>query len=112
MYYQGVSANIMSLGGLGIAIGTMVDASIVMVENVHKKLERFRNQNDGLEPQGEELWRLVTQASCEVGPAIFVSLLIITLSFIPVFALQGQEGRLFGPLAYTKPKPYGRGGFF
>ncbi|MDR3203581.1 MAG: CusA/CzcA family heavy metal efflux RND transporter, partial [Deltaproteobacteria bacterium] len=111
MYYQGVSANIMSLGGLGIAIGTMVDASIVMVENVHKKLERFRNQNDGLEPQGEERWHLVTQASCEVGPAIFVSLLIITLSFIPVFALQGQEGRLFGPLAYTKTYAMAAGAF-
>jgi Cu(I)/Ag(I) efflux system membrane protein CusA/SilA len=102
MYYQGVTANLMSLGGLGIAIGTMVDASIVMVENAHKKLERFRREHPGVEIDTAARWRLVTEASCEVGPAIFVSLLIITLSFIPVFALQGQEGRLFGPLAYTK----------
>ena len=102
MYYQGVSANIMSLGGLGIAIGTMVDASIVMVENAHKKLERFRLENPGIEIDSDKRWRIITEASCEVGPAIFVSLLIITLSFIPVFALQGQEGRLFGPLAFTK----------
>ncbi|MDR2456212.1 MAG: CusA/CzcA family heavy metal efflux RND transporter [Deltaproteobacteria bacterium] len=102
MYYQGVSANIMSLGGLGIAIGTMVDASIVMVENAHKKLERFRLENPETIIDSSRRWSIITEASCEVGPAIFVSLLIITLSFIPVFALQGQEGRLFGPLAFTK----------
>ncbi|MDR1310138.1 MAG: efflux RND transporter permease subunit [Deltaproteobacteria bacterium] len=111
MYYQGVSANIMSLGGLGIAIGTMVDAAIVMVENAHKRLERWRIQNQGREPDTSERWALMTEASCEVGPAIFVSLLIITLSFIPVFALEGQEGRLFGPLAYTKTYAMAGGAF-
>ncbi|MDR1109634.1 MAG: efflux RND transporter permease subunit [Deltaproteobacteria bacterium] len=111
MYYQGVSANIMSLGGLGIAIGTMVDAAIVMVENAHKRLERWRLQNPGREPDTSERWALMTEASCEVGPAIFVSLLIITLSFIPVFALEGQEGRLFGPLAYTKTYAMAGGAF-
>jgi Cu(I)/Ag(I) efflux system membrane protein CusA/SilA len=102
MSLQGVSANIMSLGGLGIAIGTMVDASIVMVENVHKKLERRRREDPDKKFDAAVHWRLVAEASVEVGPAIFMSLLIITLSFIPVFSLQGQEGRLFGPLAYTK----------
>jgi Cu(I)/Ag(I) efflux system membrane protein CusA/SilA len=102
MYYQGVNANIMSLGGLAIAIGTMVDASIVMVENAHKKLERFGRESPGEPLTGETRWRLVTESSLEVGPAIFVSLMIITLSFIPVFSLQGQEGRLFSPLAFTK----------
>ncbi|MDR2442361.1 MAG: CusA/CzcA family heavy metal efflux RND transporter [Deltaproteobacteria bacterium] len=111
MYYQGVSANIMSLGGLGIAIGTMVDASIVMVENAHKKIERFKLENPDLFLDLAKRWELVTEASCEVGPAIFVSLLIITLSFIPVFALQGQEGRLFGPLAFTKTYAMAAGAF-
>ncbi|MDR2302429.1 MAG: efflux RND transporter permease subunit [Deltaproteobacteria bacterium] len=111
MYYQGVSANIMSLGGLGIAIGTMVDAAIVMVENAHKKLERWRLENPEREIAAAERWRVMTEASCEVGPAIFVSLLIITLSFIPVFALEGQEGRLFGPLAYTKTYAMAGGAF-
>ncbi|MDR2353727.1 MAG: CusA/CzcA family heavy metal efflux RND transporter [Deltaproteobacteria bacterium] len=100
MYFQGVTANIMSLGGLAIAIGTMVDASIVMVENTHKKIERFRNSQ--IEITREIHWKLITEASIEVGPAIFVSLLVITLSFLPVFSLQGQEGRLFSPLAFTK----------
>jgi Cu(I)/Ag(I) efflux system membrane protein CusA/SilA len=95
MYYQGVNANIMSLGGIAIAIGAMVDAAIVMVENAHKKLE-------GMSPSGEERWRLIAEAAVEVGPALFFSLLVITLSFVPVFALQAQEGRLFSPLAYTK----------
>ncbi|HWM41673.1 MAG TPA: CusA/CzcA family heavy metal efflux RND transporter, partial [Burkholderiales bacterium] len=95
MYYQGVNANIMSLGGIAIAIGAMVDAAIVMIENAHKKLE-------GKDVQGEERWRLIAEAATEVGPALFFSLLIITLSFVPVFALQAQEGRLFSPLAYTK----------
>ncbi|MDR2387235.1 MAG: efflux RND transporter permease subunit [Deltaproteobacteria bacterium] len=111
MYYQGVSANIMSLGGLGIAIGTMVDAAIVMVENAHKKLERWRLENPGRQIGPSERWQVMTEASCEVGPAIFVSLLIITLSFIPVFALEGQEGRLFGPLAYTKTYAMAGGAF-
>jgi Cu(I)/Ag(I) efflux system membrane protein CusA/SilA len=95
MHYQGVNANIMSLGGIAIAIGAMVDAAVVMIENAHKKLE-------GREVEGEERWRLIGEAAAEVGPALFFSLLIITLSFVPVFALQAQEGRLFSPLAYTK----------
>ena len=95
MYYQGVNANIMSLGGIAIAIGAMVDAAIVMIENAHKKLE-------GREVSGEARWHLIGDAAAEVGPALFYSLLIITLSFVPVFALQAQEGRLFSPLAYTK----------
>jgi Cu(I)/Ag(I) efflux system membrane protein CusA/SilA len=111
MYYQGVSANTMSLGGLGIAIGTMVDAAIVMVENAHKKLERWSNEHIGETLTTSRRWHLITEASTEVGPAIFVSLLIITLSFIPVFALEGQEGRLFGPLAYTKTYAMAGGAF-
>ena len=95
MYYQGVNANIMSLGGIAIAIGAMVDAAVVMIENAHKKLE-------GKNVSAEERWHLISEAACEVGPALFFSLLIITLSFVPVFALQAQEGRLFSPLAYTK----------
>jgi Cu(I)/Ag(I) efflux system membrane protein CusA/SilA len=101
MHYQGINANIMSLGGIAIAIGAMVDAAIVMIENAHKRLERWRKVHDA-EPQGEERRRLVLEAATEVGPALFVSLLIITLSFVPVFTLQAQEGRLFAPLAYTK----------
>jgi Cu(I)/Ag(I) efflux system membrane protein CusA/SilA len=95
MYYQGVNANIMSLGGIAIAVGAMVDAAVVMIENAHKKLE-------GKDVSTEERWRLIGEAAIEVGPALFFSLLIITLSFVPVFALQAQEGRLFSPLAYTK----------
>ena len=95
MYYQGVNANIMSLGGIAIAIGAMVDAAIVMIENAHKKLE-------GRQVEGEERWKLISEAAAEVGPALFFSLLVITLSFVPVFALEAQEGRLFSPLAYTK----------
>jgi Cu(I)/Ag(I) efflux system membrane protein CusA/SilA len=102
MYYQGVNANIMSLGGIAIAIGAMVDAAVVMVENAHKHLEAWQRSHAGREPSGDERWRIVTDAAVEVGPALFFSLLIITLSFIPVFALQAQEGRLFAPLAYTK----------
>ncbi|MDR2198460.1 MAG: CusA/CzcA family heavy metal efflux RND transporter [Deltaproteobacteria bacterium] len=102
MYFQGVSANIMSLGGLAIAIGTMVDASIVMVENAHKKLEKRERERPGELLTGDERWRLITEASLEVGPAICVSLLIITMSFIPVFSLRGEEGKLFSPLAFTK----------
>jgi len=94
MYYQGINANIMSLGGIAIAIGVMVDAAIVMIENVHKHIER-----DG---DTKERWQLIIDASKEVGPALFFSLLIITLSFLPIFALQAQEGRLFKPLAFTK----------
>ena len=95
MYYQGVNANIMSLGGIAIAIGAMVDAAIVMIENAHKKLE-------GRQVEGEERWKLIAEAAAEVGPALFFSLLVITLSFVPVFALEAQEGRLFSPLAFTK----------
>jgi Cu(I)/Ag(I) efflux system membrane protein CusA/SilA len=103
MLYQGVNANIMSLGGIAIAIGAMVDAAIVMIENAHKKLEAWAHARpSGARPDAETRWRIVGDAAVEVGPALFVSLLIITLSFVPVFALQAQEGRLFSPLAYTK----------
>ncbi|WP_161487799.1 efflux RND transporter permease subunit, partial [Rhodanobacter sp. FW104-R8] len=102
LHLQGVTANLMSLSGIAIAIGAMVDAAIVMIENAHKHLEHWRNANDGREPQGTERWSLVADAAAEVGPALFVSLLIIALSFVPVFALQGQEGKLFKPLAFTK----------
>lgn len=94
MNLQGLNANIMSLGGIAIAIGVMVDAAIVMVENAHKHLERDRGK--------KEHWQIILDASKEVGPALFYSLLIVTLSFIPVFTLEAQEGRLFKPLAYTK----------
>ena len=100
MKVQGINANIMSMGGIAIAIGTMVDAAIVMIENVHKHLER---RLDRAGPFTEEdRWRVVTEAITEVGRPVFFSLLIVTLSFLPVFALQAQEGRLFAPLAYTK----------
>lgn len=101
MLWQGVNANIMSLGGIAIAIGAMVDASIVMVENAHKHLEAFETAH-GRPPTLSERWSLVTEAAVEVGPALFFSLLVITLSFIPVFTLEAQEGRLFAPLAFTK----------
>jgi Cu(I)/Ag(I) efflux system membrane protein CusA/SilA len=97
MRHQGINANIMSLGGIAIAIGTMVDAAIVMIENAHRKL-----QAAGSKLSSEEHWHVILQASQQVGPALFYSLLIITLSFLPVLALEGQEGRLFGPLVYTK----------
>ena len=93
----GLNANIMSLGGIAIAIGAMIDAAIVMVENLHKHIER--NDREG---RPRRHWELVIDATTEVGPALFISLLIITLSFIPVFALEAQEGRLFHPLAWTK----------
>ena len=102
MHYQGVNANIMSLGGIAIAIGAMVDAAIVMIENFHKQIERWHEEHPGRELTGAEHWSLVGRASEQVGPALFFSLLIITLSFIPIFTLQAQEGRLFAPLAYTK----------
>jgi Cu(I)/Ag(I) efflux system membrane protein CusA/SilA len=101
MKAMGVNANIMSLGGIAIAIGAVVDAAIVMVENAHKHLEHY-HKDHGHPPQGDEHWRIIKEASVEVGPALFFSLLIITLSFIPVFALEAQEGRLFHPLAFTK----------
>ena len=102
MHYQGVNANIMSLGGIAIAIGAMVDAAIVMIENMHKVLEKWRHDHPGQTPVGEDYWQISAQASTEVGPALFCSLLIITLSFIPVFSLEAQEGKMFGPLAFTK----------
>ncbi|EWS62075.1 Cation efflux system protein CusA [Methylibium sp. T29-B] len=101
MYWQGISANILSLGGVAIALGAMVDASVVLVEAVHKQLEHFEDEH-GRQPGLSERWALVTQASVEVGPALFFSLLVITLSFLPVFTLEAQEGRLFSPLAFTK----------
>jgi len=102
MRFQGVNANIMSLGGIAIAIGAMVDAAVVMIENAHKHIERWTEENPDAVLSVNERWRIVTDASKEVGPALFFSLLIITLSFLPVFTLQAQEGRLFAPLAFTK----------
>ena len=101
MYYQGVSANLMSLGGIALAVGAMVDGAVVMIENTHKHLEHWRDAHGG-EPQGDVRWQLIATSAAEVGPALFFSLLVIAFSFIPVFALQGQEGRLFQPLAFTK----------
>jgi Cu(I)/Ag(I) efflux system membrane protein CusA/SilA len=102
MRYQGVNANIMSLGGIAIAVGAMVDAAVVMIENAHKHLEAFRHAHPDNELTSARHWSIVADAAVEVGPALFFSLLIITLSFIPVFALEAQEGRLFSPLAFTK----------
>jgi len=102
MRFQGVDANIMSLGGIAIAIGAMVDAAIVMIENAHKHIEHWERDNPDSELSVTERWNLIAEASKEVGPALFFSLLIITLSFLPVFTLQAQEGRLFSPLAFTK----------
>lgn len=94
MHQQGINANIMSLGGIAIAIGAMVDAAIIMIENAHKHIER----SGGTKPH----WEIISEAATEVGPALFYSLLVITVSFIPVFTLEAQEGRLFKPLAFTK----------
>jgi Cu(I)/Ag(I) efflux system membrane protein CusA/SilA len=102
MHYQGVNANIMSLGGIAIAIGAMVDAAVVMIENAHKHIEVWHDAHPGEKLAGAEQWRVVGDAAAQVGPALFFSLLIITLSFVPVFTLEAQEGRLFSPLAYTK----------
>ncbi|MEP6658247.1 MAG: CusA/CzcA family heavy metal efflux RND transporter, partial [Betaproteobacteria bacterium] len=102
MYYQGVNANIMSLGGIAIAIGAMVDAAVVMIENAHKHIEAWQHAHPNEKLQGDAQWRVIGDAAAQVGPALFFSLLIITLSFIPVFTLEAQEGRLFSPLAYTK----------
>merc|ERR1711964_555847 len=95
MYMQGINANIMSLGGIAIAIGAMSDGAIVMIENMHKHMEKTPLTK-------ENRWKVITNAAVEVGPALFFSLLIITLSFIPVFTLEAQEGRMFSPLAFTK----------
>jgi copper/silver efflux system protein len=102
MNWQGVNANIMSLGGIAIAIGAMVDAAVVMIENAHKHLETWSHENINRRPTAAEQARLIAAAAAEVGPALFFSLLIITLSFVPVFTLEAQEGKLFGPLAFTK----------
>src|SRR5262249_31938680 len=102
MRYQGVSANIMSLGGVAIAIGAMVDAAVVMIENAHKRIEAWTHTHPGEALTGAARWTVLTEAAAEVGPALFFSLVIITMSFIPVFTLEAQEGRLFGPLALTK----------
>jgi Cu(I)/Ag(I) efflux system membrane protein CusA/SilA len=95
MYLQGLNANIMSLGGIAIAIGAMIDGAIVLVENLHKHMERT-------EVTAQNRWEVVAAAAAEVGPALFFSLLIITVSFVPVFTLEAQEGRMFSPLAFTK----------
>ena len=95
MYFQGLNANIMSLGGIAIAIGAMIDGAIVMIENMHKHMEKTPLTN-------ENRWKIVAESACEVGPALFFSLLIITVSFVPVFTLEAQEGRMFAPLAFTK----------
>ncbi|EPP1682263.1 efflux RND transporter permease subunit [Klebsiella michiganensis] len=102
MHYQGVSANMMSLGGIAIAIGAMVDAAIVMIENMHKVLEQWRHEHPERQPSSADYWQIAQHAASEVGPALFCSLLIITLSFIPVFTLEAQEGKMFSPLAFTK----------
>jgi len=101
MHQQGVSANILSLGGIAIALGAMVDAAIVLIENTHRHLETFEAEQ-GQPPTLAQRWQLVGESASEVGPALFFSLLVITLSFVPVFTLEAQEGRLFSPLAFTK----------
>ncbi len=95
MHFQGLNANIMSLGGIAIAIGAMIDGAIVMIENMHKHMERTRVTS-------ENRWQIIAESASEVGPALFFSLLIITVSFVPVFTLEAQEGRMFSPLAFTK----------
>lgn len=102
MYYQGLTANIMSLGGIAVAIGAMVDAAIVIIENIHKRLEHWQSDEATPEEKAKSHADVVIKAMQEVGPSIFFSLLIITVSFMPVFALEGTEGRLFKPLAFTK----------
>jgi len=97
MYYQGLNANIMSLSGIAIAIGAMVDASIVMIENAHKHIEHAKERGEK-----KDHWQIIMEASKEVGPSIFFAMLIITVSFLPILTLQAQEGRLFKPLAFTK----------
>jgi Cu(I)/Ag(I) efflux system membrane protein CusA/SilA len=102
MHYQGINANIMSLGGIAIAIGAMVDAAVVMIENAHKHLEEWDRVHPGEILSNAQRWVVIADAAAEVGPTLFFCLLIITLSFVPVFTLEAQEGRLFSPLAYTK----------
>ncbi|MFM2119765.1 MAG: hypothetical protein RL722_1233, partial [Pseudomonadota bacterium] len=102
MRWQGLNANILSLAGIALACGAALDGVVVLLEAVHKQIEAFEHQHEGRQPTVDERWRLVTEACTEVGPALFFSLLVITLSFLPVFTLEAQEGRLFAPLAYTK----------
>ncbi|MGC6388945.1 efflux RND transporter permease subunit [Ewingella sp. S1.OA.A_B6] len=102
MRIQGINANMMSLAGIAIAIGAMVDAAIVMIENAHKKIEYWSAEHPGEKLEGQAHWEVITEAATEVGSALFFSLLVITLSFIPVFTLESQEGKLFSPLAFTK----------
>ena len=100
MHAQGLNANIMSLGGIAIAIGAMIDGAIVMIENMHKHMEKLTSKGETL--TNENRWQVVIDSATEVGPALFFSLLIITVSFVPVFTLEAQEGRMFSPLAFTK----------
>ncbi|MGL1957079.1 MAG: efflux RND transporter permease subunit [Colwellia sp.] len=104
MHFQGLNANIMSLGGIAIAIGAMIDGAIVMIENMHKHMEVLADKQGRKNAifTGEERWKIVVDSAVEVGPALFFSLLIITVSFVPVFTLEAQEGRMFSPLAFTK----------
>jgi len=99
MYLQGINANIMSLGGIAITIGAMIDGAIVMIENMHKHMERTPLTR-------ENRWRIVADAASEVGPALFFSLLIITVSFMPVFTLEAQEGRMFAPWLSPRRTPW------
>src|SRR5213082_1315665 len=101
MFYSNLTSNIMSLGGIAIAIGAMIDAAIIMVENAHKSLEHFREEH-GREPNNVERISVIIAAAKGVGRALFFALLVITVSFVPVFSLTAQEGRLFKPLAFTK----------
>lgn len=91
MHFRGLNANIMSLGGIAIAVGAMVDAAIVMIENAHKRLEEWDHQHPGEQIDNATRWKVITDASVEVGPALFISLLIITLSFIPIFTPKGRK---------------------
>src|SRR3546814_11471175 len=97
MYYQGINANIMSLGGIAIAIGAMVDAAIVMIENAHKHIEAWHKRHPDSTLKGQEHWKVLTDAAVVVGPALFFRLLIITLPSIPVYTLEAKQVRLFGP---------------
>ncbi len=102
MRYQGVNANIMSLGGIAIAVGAATDAALVLIENAHKHLEAHAHAHPKTSLDARTRWDIIAKSSVEVGPALFFSLLIVTLSFIPVFGLEAQEGKLFAPLAFTK----------
>src|SRR5690606_5571895 len=102
MYFQGLTANIMSLGGIAVAIGAMVDAAIVIIDNIHKRLSRWQSPDAGPEERAKSRTDVIIEAMQQVGPSIFFSLAIITISFMPVFVLEGTEGRLFKPLAFTK----------